>query len=680
MSLSNIYKFHINNNDHFSLFKQSKKRIFGIYKTTRHSRQSKSTQKIIYSTFTNKYLKNLNISKEINLKFISPRDNDNNFSTKKVRIFNSEKLFHIKNNSLIQNKKKINDKKNFAFNENRLIRPILVDNKVNNNIGKQKFEKKSFNNYYGNIHNYNIYKNIFNQKINNKNKNKNNFNLYKNIFSNLKEIENNLKNKFETENTKNNTKSNSETKLKIPKFYQDEYFILNLSIPFNKNKNLYYNQNYNNFFEFNQFKLNEIKPYDNSLTQFKIEKNNYILEDKFNSSSSTVQEILNNNKEENSNENKNIQNIGRKSKNSNLNNESKHTKYSTDNMMRKIKNKVIESSRLLVNKILKDEYKKDGQKNFPFLEFHKIQGSFGQELNIKYNFWFYQITIKEIFCLEISNKYTATQKSSNKELIDFLFSDINNNKFIKTKKLLNTPFHQFYHDIFLGEDEEWKKFYGIKEEDNKFQIEYLLKNLEEENDEIIDEEKKYIKEINLLAHNYEKFFLEKKPRNLDYKSKKNEFIKTFMIKTLNNKYEKLAEEVKKYKEYYENRINLKNSTIQKNIFINDISFIIRKDSNEKNNEYGIKINKKSKNDNEINYANIDLKEEEKQGIIHEIKKNNKNENKKYINNISKINIENEKKKLFCNKKRGGEKIKYFISIKKPKRKEEIKTRFLVNKL
>ena len=53
---------------------------------------------------------------------------------------------------------------------------------------------------------------------------------------------------------------------------------------------------------------------------------------------------------------------GRKAKNAdNSNSDSKHTKYSADNMMRKIKNKVIESSRLLINKVLRDEI--DSNKN-----------------------------------------------------------------------------------------------------------------------------------------------------------------------------------------------------------------------------------------------------------------------------------------------------------------------------
>ena len=69
-----------------------------------------------------------------------------------------------------------------------------------------------------------------------------------------------------------------------------------------------------------------------------------------------------------------------------INIQSKHTKFSPDNMMRKIKNKIIESSRLLTNKILSDEISKIKDKfQFPYMEFKKIKGSFSQELNIKFN-------------------------------------------------------------------------------------------------------------------------------------------------------------------------------------------------------------------------------------------------------------------------------------------------------
>ena len=55
-------------------------------------------------------------------------------------------------------------------------------------------------------------------------------------------------------------------------------------------------------------------------------------------------------------------------------------------MMRKIKNKIIESSRLLCNKILENEIKNlKVLFQFPYTEFKKIKGSFCQELNIKFN-------------------------------------------------------------------------------------------------------------------------------------------------------------------------------------------------------------------------------------------------------------------------------------------------------
>ena len=121
---------------------------------------------------------------------------------------------------------------------------------------------------------------------------------------------------------------------------------------------------------------------------------------------------------------------------------SKHTKFSSDNMMRKIKNKIIESSRLLINKILAEEIQEmKGKFQFPYIEFKKIKGSFGQELIIKFNLWFYQIKIKDIFSMEISNKYSSLEKTSNKELIDYIFSQPNINYFEKSKELLNIAFH-----------------------------------------------------------------------------------------------------------------------------------------------------------------------------------------------------------------------------------------------
>ena len=278
---------------------------------------------------------------------------------------------------------------------------------------------------------------------------------------------------------------------------------------------------------------------------------------------------------------------GRKSKNlKDLNLQSKHTKFSPDNMMRKIKNKIIESSRLLTNKILAEEiYKMKDKFQFPYIEFKKIKGSFGQELNIKFNLWFYQIKIKDIFSMEISTKYSSLEKNSNKELIEYIFSNNNINYFPKTKSLLDMPFHQYYHDIFLGENKSWMICFEISPENNKYEINYLLNSLEEE-DKNNNMNKIYIEKMNKLAHNYEDFFLYKKMRSVGLGEKRNEFIKSFMSKTFKVDYSKYFEQVEQIKNYYNNRnkgleLNLLNLSKKETNATND------EDNKDKNKNDGV---------------------------------------------------------------------------------------------
>ena len=247
-------------------------------------------------------------------------------------------------------------------------------------------------------------------------------------------------------------------------------------------------------------------------------------------------------------------------------------------MMRKIKNKIIESSRLLCNKILENEIKNLKELyQFPYTEFKKIKGSFSQELNIKFNLWFYQIKIKEIFSMEISTKYSSFEKSSNKELIEYIFSKDNVNNFPRSKELLNMTFHQYYHDIFLGERKDWIKFYGIKEEENKYELNYLLKSLEEEEDKDNNLNKIYIEKLGNLAKNYEGFFLFKKMRNVDLSDKKNDFIKQFMNNSLESDYSKYLSQVKQIKNFYDNRQNLTQNNIDNKGIIEEKQSDVKKE-------------------------------------------------------------------------------------------------------
>jgi hypothetical protein len=257
------------------------------------------------------------------------------------------------------------------------------------------------------------------------------------------------------------------------------------------------------------------------------------------------------------------------------------------------------------------------------------------------------------------------------------------------------PFHQFYHDIFLGQDPNWKNIYGIKENENKYQIQYVLKNLEEEekgatnNDPNIN----YIEDINNLAHHYEDFFLNKKPRNVDYNNKKNQFIKTFMQNTLNDEYLNLLEEVKKLKNYYDTRygqkvkftkIDVHNQTKEDtmNNLINESTQIELNEIKTKNNSdinvFEAPINGTIKNSN-TNESIINLEENnEKENNIENISENvlSKKENNTIVN-IKEDDLEKNEEKILCNNKRKNDKIKYFIFYKKLKTEDNTKDILLI---
>ena len=186
---------------------------------------------------------------------------------------------------------------------------------------------------------------------------------------------------------------------------------------------------------------------------------------------------------------------------------------------------------------------------------------------------------------------------------------------------------------------------------------------------------------------------------MDYTNKKNEFIKNFLNSTINNNnYLQLAEEVKKLKEFYDNRA-LQNKSkspktnVSENTFPEKQEIDNEKDDNKqksekKNNKkiFYIGIFPKNKEIEKIknkNKQNISLKEEEeKQNNIYESKTIKK---KNILNNdiedeLPKDNNDDLNKKSFCNKKRNREKTKYFLICKKIRKiSNDIKSRFCVNK-
>ena len=323
-----------------------------------------------------------------------------------------------------------------------------------------------------------------------------------------------------------------------------------------------------------------------------------------------------------------------------------HNKFSKDNMMRKLKNKVMESARRLINKMIKIE---SVEKYKDFGEMRKIQGIFCQELNIKFNFWFYVQSLKSIFQFKMSTKYSKNEFDSNCILINKIYSSENINKFPKTIKLLEMMFHQYFHEIFLGE-KNWREEFDITEEENKFEINYCLKN---KNHEKLDDFY-YLDKMNKLAKKYEMFFLNKNPRIYTSKNEGKISQTREIIKNISQ------QDYERYKYYF----------ISKSVFyLPDIKSSYVQYLNKFKNIYqdNYDMNEKTK----INYL-----------INDNLCENNTNEFNKKINDEKKVEIKSKNKTINKNNLFGVEKIQYLKidkNIKKIVNSENKKINFFINR-
>ena len=234
-----------------------------------------------------------------------------------------------------------------------------------------------------------------------------------------------------------------------------------------------------------------------------------------------------------------------------------HNRNAEDNMMRKIKNKAIESAYRLINDIFDKEKKNmkysallDKKKNEK-LKICKIAGVYSQELHLTFNLWFILQKLKDIFSSKISCYYTKINPDNNKNIINAIYNS-DKDEFVNSKKILEMTFFDFYHKIFLNEEIKLLKDLDIDENNYSFKNENKIKkkNIVDLENDVNNDNEKYRKNLEKLAKNYEKFFLEKKGRNSN-KIKEDEIIKNVID---NYNYNDLKEEVYRMINY-----NLKNS-------------------------------------------------------------------------------------------------------------------------
>ena len=226
------------------------------------------------------------------------------------------------------------------------------------------------------------------------NKNKNNNNNKNKIINNNNNI---IINNEKTKNNKNN-KNNKKSKNNIKNEKLE-----NKKMDNSKNKNnekIEYNKhNENNNIENNKIENNNIENNENN-------ENNGI----YKTIEYKIQEIKEN------------KILGRKTKNSDK--EGRHNKFSDDNLVRKVKCTLLDIITIFINSLLKeiDKNKTDNSKKRELLKMNQ-----GQIVSSKadYNKEFLKKPLKDILSDKISTKYTKYDPLHNKNIIDSLLNDEN---------------------------------------------------------------------------------------------------------------------------------------------------------------------------------------------------------------------------------------------------------------
>jgi len=244
------------------------------------------------------------------------------------------------------------------------------------------------------------------------------------------------------------------------------------SIIFNYDSNNSDENNYNNEEEF-------LKPYNNSIN-YK-DEGPYIQIDTRDTGISKENKIDNNKVSDNNNPEPNL--LGKKKNSSRKKKE--HNKYSSDNVIKKIKSIIISCLLNYINKVIKDKYNGYIGHDIHINQLLKINKN--KILSSKSNKPLLNKTLKEIFSESYSTKYTKSyDEKHNEKLIEKLLNEENEEKKSFFNQLFNLKFTDClnhingkYIELLNGldsldkilekfEDEEYrnyfKKFFGQFEE------------------------------------------------------------------------------------------------------------------------------------------------------------------------------------------------------------------------
>jgi hypothetical protein len=192
--------------------------------------------------------------------------------------------------------------------------------------------------------------------------------------------------------------------------------------------------------------------------------------------------------------------IGRKKKsNEGL---GEHNKFSDDNLIRRVKNIVLENLLLFINQKIISVYSNDNQNSQNDLKHKqllKLSQKQVEKKNVEYNKSFLNRTLQSIFSGDISTKYKKYKVKHNQNLIEELLNEQDEEKRLFFQNIFNLSFldvlKHFRRNIFLKELSEMKSF-----------NDYLNKT------DFGNNSKDYKEILIIFMNNYEKIVMEKHSR------------------------------------------------------------------------------------------------------------------------------------------------------------------------
>ena len=288
--------------------------------------------------------------------------------------------------------------------------------------------------------------------------------------------------------------------------HYDNYY--NISSTFNINLNEQKNDDNNTFNDYYIF--SKFLPPDESLTNYNeklnLEKKDNKIINNYDAKNKTidVNQSMNIDKLEIKKSHKNFKNKGKIAVKRKRNNYNIHDKYANDNIIRKIKNLVLNSTLKFLNIKIKDIYRGNIGNGIIKKELVPLNQSVKYNTSIEYNKQFINKTLKEIFASKISSRYKSYYLPNRNDLIiNRLLNDKDKNKALFFKRLFNIKFIQCI-QAFSGVDicEELKGF---------AQFEDIKKDF--------NEEPQYIDKLQYYLSNFELIINERKGRKNKTKTK-----------------------------------------------------------------------------------------------------------------------------------------------------------------